>query len=66
MVNSIRPDTKASGFVQNSTLFDGTGWTPDKNLHTDQIRTSYRNGFCKPKPFHKATLHTNPGKLKRK
>ena len=66
MVRSTRPDTKASGFVQNSTLYDGTGWAPDAHLHTDQIRTSYRNGFCKPKPFHKASLQTSPPKLRRK
>ena len=53
MTRSTRPETKASGFVTSFTFFDGTGWEPDKNLHTDQIRTSYRNTMCKPKPFHK-------------
>ena len=66
MERSGRPDTKASGFVQNSTVFDGTGWAPDAHLHTDQIRTSYRNAFCKPKPFHKVELKTSPDKLRRK
>lgn len=32
-----------SGFTMNSTLFDGTGWVPEKNLHGDQFRTLYRN-----------------------
>ena len=66
MQRSTRPSTKASGFVENSTLFDGTGWEPDAHLHTDQIRTSYRNEFCKPKPFHKATLKVTTGRLPRK
>ena len=66
MEKSFRPSTKASGFVQNSTLFDGTGWETDKHLHTDQIRTSYRNVFCKPKPFHKATLKVNTGRIPKK
>ena len=35
----------ASGFTMNSTLFDGTGWVPEKNLHGDQFRTLYRNQF---------------------
>ena len=25
----------SSGFTMNSTLFDGTGWVPEKNLHGD-------------------------------
>lgn len=32
-----------SGFSVNRTLFDGSGWTTEKNLHSDMIRTSYRN-----------------------
>lgn len=34
---------KASGFATAMTLFDGTTWVPEKNLHTDMIRTVYRN-----------------------
>jgi hypothetical protein len=34
---------KASGYIGNSTLFDGTGWVTEKNLHTDMMRTEYRN-----------------------
>lgn len=52
--------------MQNSTLFDGTGWEPDEHLHTDQIRTSYRNVFCKPKPFHKVDLKVSSGRIPRK
>mmetsp|Transcript_28000 Transcript_28000/g.20960 ORF Transcript_28000/g.20960 Transcript_28000/m.20960 type:complete len:88 (+) Transcript_28000:154-417(+) len=35
----------SSGFALNSTLFDGTGWVPEKNMHADQLRTIYRNYF---------------------
>ena len=35
----------SSGFTMNSTLFDGTGWVPEKTLHSDQMRTIYRNQF---------------------
>lgn len=51
--SSTRLYTKASGFVQNSTLFDGTTWNPDDHLHTDMLRTEYRGRFNQPKPFHK-------------
>jgi len=46
----------ASGFCTAMTFFDGTTWVPDKNLHTDMIRTEYRNRFNQPKPFHKISL----------
>ncbi len=46
----------ASGFATAMTFFDGTTWVPEKNLHTDMIRTEYRNRFNQPKPFHKTTL----------
>jgi len=46
----------ASGFATAMTFFDGTTWVPDRNLHTDMIRTEYRNRFNQPKPFHKLTL----------
>ena len=53
---------KTSGFVQNSTFCDGAGWVPEKNLHTDQVRTSYRLGFCTEKPFHKTMTRFNDGR----
>ena len=33
----------SSGFTMNSTLFDGTTWSTEKNLHGDMYRTAYRN-----------------------
>ncbi len=38
------------------TFFDGTTWVPEKNMHSDMVRTEYRNRFNKPKPFHKLQL----------
>lgn len=46
----------ASGFATAMTLYDGTTWVPEKNLHTDMIRTEYRNRFNQEKPFHKVNL----------
>lgn len=56
----------ASGFIGNSTLFDGTGWETEKNMHTDMFRTEYRNRFNQEKPFHKNALRVNAGRLPRK
>jgi len=56
----------ASGYVMNSTLFDGTGWVPEKNLHTDMHRTEYRNRFNPEKKFHKEAVPVSSGQLRRK
>lgn len=58
MKNTIRGKglVTASGFGTAMTFFDGTTWVPDKNLHTDMVRTEYRNRFNQPKPFHKVSL----------
>ena len=66
LTTGYRASTKASGFVENSTLFDGTGWVPAKNLHSDLIRTEYRMRFNQAKPFHKTNLSMNHGKLPKK
>lgn len=47
-------------------LYDGTTWVPEKNLHTDMIRTEYRNRFNQPKPFHKITLREAIYKMPKK
>jgi hypothetical protein len=67
--NSANPTShkaKASGYIGNSTLFDGTGWVTEKNLHTDMFRTEYRNRFNQDKPFHKNAVRVNAGRLPRK
>lgn len=63
---TTRYSAKASGYIGNSTLFDGTGWETEKNLHTDMFRTEYRNRFNQAKPFHKDTIRVNAGRLPRK
>jgi hypothetical protein len=52
-----RDVAKESGYVQNSTLFDGSRWVPEKNLHTDQMRSEYRIRYNRPKPFQHATRY---------
>lgn len=67
--NSRHPNSekvKASGYIGNTTLFDGTGWVTEKNLHTDMFRTEYRNRFNQDKPFHKKSTRVNAGRLPRK
>lgn len=57
---------RQSGYIGNSTLFDGTGWETEKNMHTDMFRTEYRNRFNQDKPFHKNTVRINAGRLPKK
>lgn len=56
----------ASGYVQAMTLCDGKTWVPEKNLHSDMLRTEYRNRYNQPKPFHKVTLRASLSTLPRK
>lgn len=50
----------------NRQHWDGSGWGTEKNQHTDQMRSTYRNGFNKPKPFHKTALLNNNGRFNHK
>ena len=63
MKQSIRTSTAASGFFRN--FFNGDGKTnvPEKNLHSDMIRTEYRNRFNQAKPFHKTSIMNSTGRL---
>lgn len=65
-LSPVSPKNTSSGFAMNSTLFDGTTWVPEKNMHGDMFRTLYRNQFNQPKPFHKAQLRDASPKLRRK
>ena len=56
----------ASGFENNRQLFDRTSWITEKNHHTDQTRTEYRNRYNKEKPFHKVTNRNSFGRLEPK
>jgi hypothetical protein len=57
--------TLMTGYESNRQLWDGTTWRTEKNQHTDQMRTSYRNEFNKPKPFHLNKLKDTTGRLRK-
>ena len=61
-----KSDNLMTGYELNRQLWDGTTWRTEKNLHTDQIRTTYRNQFNKPKPFHLNKLRDTTGRLKKR
>ena len=61
-----RKKTQASGFVQNSTLFDGHGWLPIKKLHGDLTYSEYRNRFNPDVKFHPPQLKSNARRMHRK
>lgn len=65
-LSPVSPKNTTSGFAMNSTLFDGTSWVPEKNMHGDMFRTLYRNQFNQPKPFHKNAVRVSPGRMKKK
>ena len=62
----VRSNTLASGYESNRQLWDGDSWRTEKNQHTDQMRTTYRNGYNQDKPFHKPVLKVTDGRLIRK
>jgi hypothetical protein len=66
MRQSDRKSTVASGFQANAQLFDETSWKTENNLHTDIIRTEYRNRYNQDKPFHKPSLLNSHGRLKKR
>ena len=63
---NTRSSSNASGYAMNAILFDGTGWKTNACLHSDMIRTEYRNKFNKDVPFHNSCSPMNVGKLKKK
>ena len=56
----------ASGFATAMNFFDGTTWATEKNLHTDQVRTEYRNRINPPKAFHKVHLRQSSYQVAKK
>ena len=54
-------EAKESGYLQNAKMFDGIGWTPSKNLHSDNVRTEYRIRFCTEKKFQGASWYPRQG-----
>ena len=47
-------------------ICDGKLFVTEKNMHTDIVRTAYRNQFNQDKPFHKTETRFNFGKLKKR
>jgi len=47
-------------------ICDGKLFVTEKNMHTDIVRTAYRNQFNQEKPFHKTETRFNLGKLKKR
>ena len=58
--------TAASGFVQNSTLFDGHGWMPIGKLHGDMKVSEYRNRYNPYVPFHPRRIKSNLRAMKKR
>jgi hypothetical protein len=63
---ATRKSTVASGFQANAQLQDETSWKTEQNLHTDIVRTEYRNRYNQPKPFHKTNVLNSHGRLKKR
>jgi len=43
---------KESGYTNNISTFDKTGWVPHHNLHSDMVRSEYRININPYKPLH--------------
>lgn len=65
-VNSRLANRRGSGYASNLQMFDGQTWQTEKNLHSDMVRTMYRNNFNQEKGFHKTALLGNDGRLKKR
>lgn len=57
---------KESGYTNNISTYDKTGWVPHRNLHSDMIRTEYRINFNQEKPLHYKGPLFSTGALKKK
>jgi hypothetical protein len=44
-VNPRLANRRGSGYSSNLQMFDGQTWQTEKNLHSDMVRTMYRNNF---------------------
>jgi hypothetical protein len=57
---------KESGYTNNISTYDKTGWVPHKTLHSDMVRTEYRLHFNQPKPLHYKGPKYSTGEFKKK
>ena len=58
--------TVKSGYIQNTALCDGQGWTPLKCLDSDRHRTEYKTRYNQAKPFHKIETPITIGKMNKR
>ena len=56
----VAKDANESGYIRNAKLFDGKGWKPAQNMHSDQVRTEYRIRYCTDKLPQNAALYPRP------
>ncbi len=56
----------SSGFFKNSMICDGRLFVTEKTMHSDMVRTAYRNQFNTPKPFQPLPAPITIGKLKKR
>ncbi len=57
---------KDSGYTNNITSYDKTGWIPHPNLHSDMKRSEYRININPPKGIHYKGPIFSTGALKKK
>lgn len=60
----VKQPTKNMGYNNNYQLWDTQSWATEKNFHTDQQRSEYRNRFNQAKPFHRMTAKESAGRRK--
>lgn len=57
---------KESGYTNNISTYDKTGWVPHPNLHSDMVRSEYRININPYKAIHYKGPISSTGALKKK
>ncbi len=57
---------RESGYTNNVTSFDKTGWIPHPSHHSDMVRTEYRININPSKALHYKAPLFSTGKFKKK
>ena len=63
---TMKKETRSSGFATNHAYLDGLGWNPDKVLMGDNKRTEYRDRLNVGNDFHRDVMIRKDRKLKKK
>ena len=64
--NKFTTNLTDSGYTNNVTSFDKTGWVPHQSFHSDGIRTEYRININPYKNLHYTGALSSTGKFKKK